>query len=39
MNLETRKPGRVDQESGKAGMFSALHGFLGSGYFPLFLLS
>jgi hypothetical protein len=45
MNLETRKPGRVEsgkpgkQESRKAGMFSAVHGFPGSRCFPLFLLS
>ena len=39
MNLETRKPGRVNQESRNAGIFTAVHGFLGSRCFPLFLLS
>jgi hypothetical protein len=39
MNLEARKPERANQESRKVGMFTAVHGFLGSRCFPFFLLS
>ena len=39
MNLESRKPGRVNKEGRKAGISTGVHGFLASRLFPLFLLS